>query len=130
MLPIAYFGTALYRINWTEVYRNWKGVDEEGARKEVDISMLYNRASLAERGENYAKAAALYEKHLFLDPKNIQARFSLARIYQNKLDDRHNAIMQYRKLLSILPSDHPYYHDAEQAIKALGVLNYQREIVQ
>lgn len=130
VLPIAYFATALYRINWTEVYRKWKGVDEEGARKESDISTLYNKACLSERCENYPKAAELYEKLLFLDSKNFQARFSLARIYQNKLDDRHNALMQYRKLFSILPEDHPYYHDTDQAIKTLGVKNFKREIVQ
>jgi membrane associated rhomboid family serine protease/tetratricopeptide (TPR) repeat protein len=94
--------------------------DEEKAEKEFKVSSLLNKANLADRGEDYQVAAERYEKLLYLDPNNIQGRFRLAKIYQLHLNDRGNAIRQFRYLLSKIPLDHPYRHEAEMAIKLKG----------
>ncbi len=113
---IAALSRALGRIEWWNLL--WKaGVNEERVRVEAEAATLYNRAKLAERGEEDGKAAELYEKLLAIDGRNVQARFHLARIYRVKLKDRNNALRQFRKLLELLPPDHPYRHEAEEAIR-------------
>lgn len=91
--------------------------DVQRAQAEADASTLLNRAMLADRGEDFPKAAELYEKYLHGDPLHIQARFNLARIYHKRLNDRNNALRQYRKLLEVAPPDHPYRHEAEMAVE-------------
>lgn len=108
----AFFAVAIFRIDWLEVLIYGSRQSEKTAQKEVDISMTYNRAVLAERGEDYQKAAELYEKVLAQDPNNIQALFNLARIYHYRLKDMNNALRQYRKLMQLLPEGHPYHQEA------------------
>lgn len=107
---------ALSRVEWGKLLWGAR-VNEERQRRDADAATLYNRALLADRGENYQKAAELYEKFLAIDAANVQARFNLARIYHMKLKDRNNALRQYGRLLDILPQDHPYRHETEEAIK-------------
>jgi membrane associated rhomboid family serine protease len=124
-LPLTAFVTAfamttIFRTPWAELFRYANRQSEKDARKEVDLSMTANRAKLAERGENFEKAADLYEKLLALDPKDIQARFNLARIYHHKLNDQGKARRHYRELLKYAPPEHPYFHEAESAIRTSG----------
>jgi tetratricopeptide (TPR) repeat protein len=104
-------------VEWSYHFGMLSRRSEEEARKEVDDTITYDRAVLAERGENYPKAAMLYEKLLASDPKNIQARYNLARIYHRKLDDLGNALMHYKKLSEHAPPDHPYRGEAMNVLK-------------
>lgn len=56
----ALFITSFYRVDWFHHFSQWGRKSEEEARKEVAITMTYDRAVLAEKGENYQKAAQLY----------------------------------------------------------------------
>jgi len=119
--PLIFLGTALARcsdqIDWKKLFW-YSGVDDKRQVQEADASMLYNRAYLADRGEDFQKAVELYEKFLEMESSHIQARFDLARIYHKKFNDRDNALRQYQKLLEILPQDHPYRYEVEEAVKA------------
>jgi membrane associated rhomboid family serine protease len=113
----AFVTTAIFRTDWIVFFSHASRRSEEEARREVDASMTYDRALLAERGDNYPKAAELYEKVLANEPDNIQARFNLARIYHHRLPDKNNALRHYRKLIDLLPPQHPYHRDASDAVK-------------
>lgn len=99
--------TAVFRTDWIACFIHVSRRSEETARKEVDTAMNYEQATFAERGDNYSKAVELYEKVLKNEPDNIQARFNLARIYHHRLQDKSNALRHYRKLIDILPPQHP-----------------------
>ncbi|MEK6698119.1 MAG: rhomboid family intramembrane serine protease [Nitrospirota bacterium] len=113
----AFAVTAVFRTNWLGLFSHASRRSEETAREEVDVSMTYNRAVLAEWGEDYPKAAELYEKVLAKEPDNVQARFNLARIYHHRLTDMNNALRQYRKLIELLPPEHPFHRDAQDVIQ-------------
>ncbi len=74
---------------------------------------------MAERKERYADAAALYEEVLATDPRNIQARFNIARLYHKKLDKAVFVRKHYR-LKEHLTKEHPFYHDAETLLQELS----------
>jgi len=113
----ALFIVAFYRVDWFHYYRQWGRKSEETACREVETAMLLDRAVLAEKGENYEKAALLYEKHLAMAPDNIQAHFNLSRIYVNHLHDRGNGIRQLKKLKTAAPPEHPFHAFADDEIK-------------
>jgi len=108
-LPFAF--VSYNRLDWSQIFKDLT-VDEAAARLASDLTTTYNRAVLAERGENYPAAAKLYEKVLLHDTHNIQARFNLARIYLNKLSDRSNGLRQLQMLKKTAPDDHPFYQYA------------------
>ena len=110
---------AFYVSDWTSIFRSLNAPSEKKRRKEVDISLTFDRASLAERGEEYQKAAELYEKGLALDPGNVQARFSLARIYTHRLLDSVNALRHCRFLVEHVPPSHPYHGEAQEMMRIL-----------
>jgi tetratricopeptide (TPR) repeat protein len=89
---------------------------EKKARQEVKIRMDYDRAVLAEKGENFDKAASFYEEVLSTDPTHLQARFNLARIYHNRLGDQVNAHLHFRKLVEHAPQEHPYRREAKDVL--------------
>jgi len=113
---MAYIISAIFRIDWLHLWKELT-IDENTARLAADTSTQYNRAWLAERGENYSKAAELYENVLFHDTSNIQARFNLARIYLEKLNDRNNGLRQLQQLMKAVAKEHPYYEYAVQELK-------------
>lgn len=119
---------AYFRVDWSYHWSMYHRRSEEDARQEVNISMNYDRAVLAERGENYQKAVSFYERVLSDDPKNIQARFKIAGIYQNKLDDLGSALVHYRKLAEHAPPGHPYHADAKDILKNPRQKGRQSEI--
>ncbi len=94
--------------------------DEGQARKEVALQRCYNDAVMSERKELYSKAAELYEQFLSADPRHIQARFNIARIYHKKMNDMMRARKHYRLLKEHTPQDHPFHHEAEVAMKELA----------
>jgi hypothetical protein len=108
---IAFILVAAFRLDRQGLMRDLS-IDEGAVRLAVDTIEQYNRAVLAEKGENYFKAAELYEKVLVHDASNIQARFNLARIYVGKLDDLNNGLMQLQILAKTAPKGHPYYEYA------------------
>lgn len=114
---LAFSITAFYRVDWFYYWSQWGRKSEEEAWKEFEATANYEKAVMAEKGENYSKAAALYEKALSADAKNLQARFNLARIYLNKLENRENAIRQLKKLKETAPAGHPYQSYAEDELK-------------
>jgi tetratricopeptide (TPR) repeat protein len=108
--------TAFIRIDWTHAWR-MMSVDEKSSRQEADHALVLNKASLAERGENYPKAAGLYEEVLQADPLNIQSRFNLARLYLDRLHDQSKAVVHLKKLIATAPPDHPYRQFADEELK-------------
>jgi membrane associated rhomboid family serine protease/Tfp pilus assembly protein PilF len=93
--------------------------NEEKIRKEVAGKRRYDDAVMAERKENHSDAASLYEQVLADDPRNIQARFNVARLYHKKLDKTVHARKHYRVLKEHATKDHPFYHEAETALQEL-----------
>ena len=108
-------------IDWSSLFRSFSSTSTESARNEVDIIQAFDRASLAERGDNFQKAAELYEKTLALDPRHVQARFNLARIYMNRLLNNAKALLHTRRLLQHLPPAHPYHGEAQDMVLKLKV---------
>jgi len=113
----ALFIVSFYRVDWFHHYGQWGRKSEDAARNEVEITTAYDRAVLAEKGENFEKAAHLYEKLLTMDPGNIQAHFNLSRIYLSRLQDNENGIRQLKKLKKAAPPDHPYQVFADDEIR-------------
>ena len=105
---------------WNQSEWSWRHKvtleQEQKAQAGADLSLLRNKASLADRSDNHARAAELYEKLLAQDACEIHARFRLAKIYQLGLNDRENAVRHFKDLLTRLPRDHPYRFEAERAI--------------
>jgi len=115
IFPLVFITTGLLRIDWGGLL--WRSqANEEQQRREAEAATLLNRAALADRSDNHAKAAELYEKYLAVDQANIQARYSLARIYENRLGDLGNALRHYRKLVEHAPAGHPYHAEAREML--------------
>lgn len=108
--------TAFIRVDWTHAWRELT-VDEQQSRKEADYSTLTNRAALAERSENFPRAAELYEQVLGIAPSNIQVRFDLARIYLHRMQDHASAARHLRTLADTAPKGHPYRAFALEELK-------------
>jgi TPR repeat protein len=104
------------RVDWFRQLSMNPRKSEKKARQEVKIRMDYDRAVLAERGENFNKAAAFYEEVLSADPTHLQARFNLARIYRNRLGDQVNAHLHFRKIVEHAPQEHPYRREAKEVL--------------
>lgn len=92
-------------------------VSEKQARQEVNTQRDYDNAVSAQDSARYPEAAALYERVLAVDPRNIQARFNLARIYDRQLDIAVKARVHCRALMKLIPPEHPYYRDAVDMLK-------------
>jgi len=103
---------AFFRSDWFRLMSMSSLKSEAKARREVKIRIDYDRAVLAEKGENYKKAASFYEEVLEVDPKHLQARFQLARIYQKRLRNHGKAHLHYRKLAEHAPQGHPFHREA------------------
>ncbi len=117
---LAFSIVAFYRVDWFHLWSMSGRRNEEAARKEAAVTLDYDRARSAERGDNYETAALFYEKVLVADPGHLQARFNLARLYGNKLGDRGNALLHYKKLAEQAPPDHPYRAEAQDAMRGTG----------
>jgi tetratricopeptide (TPR) repeat protein len=94
--------------------------NEKKVRQDVALQRCYDDAVMAERKERYSDAVTLYEKVLAADPRNIMARFNVARIYHKKLDKAVYARKHYRLLKEHLTQEHPFYHDAEVSLQELS----------
>jgi len=106
----------LIRVDWLHLLSMNHRKSEKKARQEVKISMDYDRAVLAEKGENFNKAVSFYEEVLSVDPTHLQARFNLARIYHNRLGDQVNAQLHFCKLVEHAPQGHPYRREAKDVL--------------
>ena len=62
---------------------------------------------------------AYYKGVLAEDPKHIEARFRLARIYHHNLERKGSAIHEYEKLIELVPENASYYLAAKEAIEEL-----------
>jgi tetratricopeptide (TPR) repeat protein len=114
----AFLMTIVHRMgSLADLWYQLGAPSEKKVLQEVALQRSYDDAVMAERKEQYAEAASLYERMLAADPRHIQARFNLARLYQNKLNSAATARKHYRLLTEHLPKDHPYRHDAETALK-------------
>lgn len=118
---IAFILTIVHRMgSIAELWERMNAPDEEKIRKEVAHQRHYDDAVMAERREQYTDAAALYEKVLAMDPRHIQARFNLARLYHKRTADAVNARKHYRFLLGDqMPREHVFRHEAEMSLKEL-----------
>ncbi len=119
LLAVTFVFLAAFRLDWKGLKKDLT-VDEGAVRLAVEAVEHYNRAALAERGENHIKAAELYEKVLVHDVSNIQARFNLARIYVRKLNDQDNGLKHLRILSTTAPKGHPYYEYAVDEMRNMG----------
>ncbi len=112
--------TIVHRMgSLSDLFHHLSAPSEETVRQEVAIQRNYDEAVLAEKKERFPEAAALYEKLLSAEPKNYQARFNLARIYKNRLNNIVNARRHYKILTELLPREHPYHQDAQDTLKTL-----------
>jgi tetratricopeptide (TPR) repeat protein len=96
------------------------GMSQKQADHEFDIKKAYHNAVLSEKGGKYTESAELYENVLKLDPKNPQARFNLARIYDKKLNDSRSARRHYKALTEHTPKGHPFHMEALEALQQLS----------
>jgi membrane associated rhomboid family serine protease/Tfp pilus assembly protein PilF len=120
LFVLAFGMTVVHRMgSITEMLSLTSGPSEKDARREVELTLWYDRAVRADRGGNYADAVALYERVLAREKANIQARFNLARIYHHKLADAVKARLHYRALAEHTPEEHPFHSEAKEALKAL-----------
>lgn len=103
----------ILRVDWFRQLSMNPRKSEKKARQEVKIRMDYDRAVLAERSENFNKAALFYEEVISADPTHLQARFNLARIYHNRLGDQVSAHLHFRKIVEHAPQEHPYRREAK-----------------
>jgi|WetSurMetagenome_2_1015567.scaffolds.fasta_scaffold00119_1 tetratricopeptide (TPR) repeat protein len=84
------------------------------AAGEADASMYSSLGAIYQKGTQYPKAAAMYQKALALDPKNVQVLSSLAQC-QTKNGDVNDAVISYEQSIAMNP-------DAVADYKALGDL--------
>jgi hypothetical protein len=59
----------------------------------------------------------MYEHYLLNEPKHVQARFNLAKLYEKRLDDARKARMHYQALKGFLSPSHPFYHEVLDFLK-------------
>lgn len=93
---------------------------DKEALKEFDLKRSLENAQLAEKEERFPDAAGLYEDYLAREPKDLQARLSLARIYQSRLDDAEKALGHYRELIKLVEPGTPYHEEVSGFIKELA----------
>ena len=98
---------AVFRWDWPGIMKELT-IDEEAVRRAVEAKQQHDAARLAERKERFSDAAELYEKVLAYDASDFQARFSVARIYLRRLNDRENGIRHLEILAQTAPKGHPY----------------------
>jgi len=122
LFVIAFVLTIVHRMgSLADLWDMMNAPDEEKVRKEVALQRCYEDALMAERREQFADAAALYEKFLTIDPRHVQARFNVARLYHKRVEDAVNARKHYRFLLGAqMPQDHAFRHEAEISLKELS----------
>lgn len=80
--------------------------NESDLHREFEIKLNMEKAYSAERGDSYSDAAKYYRAVLDMDENNLTARFRLARIYHEKLDNQAMAQSECKALLNKLPGDH------------------------
>jgi tetratricopeptide (TPR) repeat protein len=108
---------AVFRWDWPAMMKDL-AIDEAAVQLAVETAARYHEARLAERKENYTIAAELYEKVLVHDASNIQARFSLARIYMRRLNAREKGLRHLQILAETAPKGHPYHaYAVEEMVK-------------
>lgn len=114
---------AVFRWDWPGIMKELT-IDEEAVRRAVEADEQYHAARLAERKERFGAAAELYEKVLAYDGSNIQARFSVARAYLRRLNDRESGLRHLEILAQTAPKGHPY---RAYAVEELGKMKREAE---
>lgn len=92
---------------------------EKQALKDFNISAYFRNGMESEKKGRYEDAVVYYKGVLQEDPKHVEARLNLARIYHYKLVRKGSAIHEYDKLIHILPETAPHYRTAKKAIEDL-----------
>lgn len=116
----AYILTIVHKLgSILDILSHLGGPSEKKARQSVNLKRNFEDAVLSERKAKFPEAAALYEQLLLAEPANIQARFNLARIYDKQMNDIRNAKLHYHALTKYLPQEHPFRHDALDALRRL-----------
>ncbi len=117
----AFIMTIVHRMgSISDLWFHLSRPSEKKVRQEVDTRRSFDDAVMSEKKGQYSQAAELYEQVLRTDIKNIQARFNVARIYEKRLNDIPNAKLHYKKLMELLPQDHPFRRDASDSLKELS----------
>lgn len=93
---------------------------EKEALRGFELKRSLENAQLAEREERFTEAAGLFEEYVVHEPKNLQARFSLARLYHNHLDDAGKALGHYKALIKLIEPGTPYYEEVVGHIRELS----------
>jgi len=118
-------------LGLTHIYMNsgeWMGSfilgvgrrkSEVQAQRDFNISTWFNKGVAAERDEKFEEAVIYLKGVLTEDPKHIEARFRLARIYHHKLMRKGSSIHEYEKLLELLPDGASYSIAAKDALAEL-----------
>ena len=122
-LPVLYFGlavgmTLLHRAGSVSDLLSASGPSEKRVRREAACREALDRARRAEREERLEDAARDYEAYLRFAPGDIQARFSLARIYV-RMGRSGMARKHFQGLLENAAPDHPFFREATEALSRL-----------
>jgi membrane associated rhomboid family serine protease len=92
---------------------------ERQALRDFNISTYFNKGMRAERKENYLEAVRYYKGVLAEDPKHIEARYQLARIYHQNLHRKGSAIAEYESLLNLIAEGTHYHTEIKDALEEL-----------
>jgi len=118
-------------LGLTHIYMNsgeWAGAmifgvgrrkSEVQAHRDFYVTNYFNKGMAAEREHEWLEAVKYFNGVLAEDPKHIEARFRLARIYHRRLERKGSAIYEYEKLMDVLPEGAPYHMTAKEAIEEL-----------
>lgn len=118
IFAIALLGLIEHR---THILRNLAGRKEQRRKaREFDRVRNLENARMAEKKEDFKLAAKLYEKHVDHDPGDMVSRYTLGRIYQNRLDKKKKAIEHYRYLIEATDPTAPVHGHATDALVELG----------
>ena len=94
--------------------------DQKKAEKSFDATRTLEEARMAEKKEEFDRAARLFEQHLINDAGDLVSRMSLARIYQKKLDNDRKAVEHYKFILDSADPSAPAHGHAVNALVELG----------
>lgn len=131
---VALIATIDHRTKFFSGYSDRRA--QRRAEKAFDATRTLEEARMAERKQEFDRAARLFEQHLLNDPGDLVSRQGLARIYQNMLGDRKKAIEHLNYILETADPGAPVYSHATDTLVELGELEppdtyvYEAEAVQ
>ncbi|MFC1549623.1 rhomboid family intramembrane serine protease [Nitrospirota bacterium] len=90
------------------------------AEKTFDATRTIEEARMAQKKEEFDRAARLYEQHLQSDAGDLVSRMSLAGIYHKRLNNSKKAVEHYRFIMESADPSAPAHGHATDALVELG----------